>query len=162
MKDLLDKLSSYNLFNYLLPGTIFVAAAEQLSTHRFTRGNVVVDAFLYYFIGLVISRFGSLAIGPLLQATKFVKFAPYKAFVTACDSDPKIDLLSEQNNMFRTLIALFATILAFAGLDQIAIARGISENTALLVTCAGLVVLFAFAYRKQTDFVRKRVEVRSK
>src|SRR5262245_55605146 len=31
MKELLDKLSSYHLFNYLLPGTVFVAAAHRTS-----------------------------------------------------------------------------------------------------------------------------------
>lgn len=32
MKDLLDKLSSYNIFNYLLPGIIFTALVEMLTS----------------------------------------------------------------------------------------------------------------------------------
>jgi hypothetical protein len=51
MKELLDKLSSYNLFNYLLPGTVFVAAARRISAHAFKDENIVVELFLYYFIG---------------------------------------------------------------------------------------------------------------
>src|SRR5947209_8137066 len=60
MKELLDKLSSYNLFNYLLPGTMFVAGAQRISDHKFKQDSIVVELFLYYFIGLVISRIGSL------------------------------------------------------------------------------------------------------
>ena len=76
MKELLDKLStSYNLFNYLLPGTIFVAAAQRISAHTFKDENIVVELFLYYFIGMVISRVESLAIEPALKKLKFIEFA---------------------------------------------------------------------------------------
>ena len=44
-----------------------------------------------------------------------MKFAPYKDFVRACDRDPKLELLSEQNNMYRTLCALFLALPAFKG-----------------------------------------------
>src|SRR5437879_12159517 len=108
MKELLDKLSSYNLFNYLLPGTIFVAAAQRISAHTFKQDNIVVELFLYYFIGLVISRIGSLVIEPVMRKTRFVKFAPYKDFVRGCANDAKIEVLSEQHNMYRTLCTLVA------------------------------------------------------
>ena len=55
MKELLDKLSSYNLFNYLLPGTIFVALSRRFSTHSFKDDSIVVELFLFYFIGMVIA-----------------------------------------------------------------------------------------------------------
>jgi hypothetical protein len=103
MKELRDKLSSYNLFNYLLPGTIFVAAAQRISAHRFENENIVVELFLYYFIGLVISRMGSLTVEPSMKKLKFVKFVTYKEFVSACEKDAKIEVLSEQNNTYRTL-----------------------------------------------------------
>ena len=34
MKDLLDKLSSYNIFNYLLPGVVFVAISHRQDLKR--------------------------------------------------------------------------------------------------------------------------------
>jgi hypothetical protein len=71
------------------------AAAQRISTHTFKDENIVVELFLYYFIGLVISRIGSLTIEPAMKKTKFVKFAPYKGFVNACAKDTKVELLSE-------------------------------------------------------------------
>lgn len=158
MKELLDKLSSYNLFNYLLPGTIFVASAERMTAHRFSQSNIVVELFVYYFVGLVISRFGSLAVSPLFQWIRFTQFAPYKDFINACTHDAKIELLSEQNNVYRTLCALFVALPVFKALDVLALKYRVGGRTALLVIFVGLSVLFAFAYRKQTSFVRKRVE----
>jgi hypothetical protein len=159
MKELLDKLSSYNLFNYLLPGTVFVALAERVSAHRFGDNNIVVELFAYYFIGLVISRLGSLLLEPLLKKTGFVTFAPYKDFVRACAHDPKIDTLSEQNNMFRTLCALFLTLLALRLFDFIVWYFGISHSVTWPVVLVALFLVFAFAYRKQTNYVKQRVEV---
>jgi len=83
MKDLLDKLSSYNIFNYLLPGIIFVVIAEKLTSFSFIQDDIIFGIFLYYFIGLVISRIGSLLIEPSLKKIRFLTFAPYSEFVTA-------------------------------------------------------------------------------
>ncbi len=107
MKDLLSKLSSYNLFNYLLPGIIFVVLAKDLCNYSFIQQDIVIGVFLYYFIGLVISRFGSLVIEPLLRHVSFLKFADYKDFVAASKIDEKIELFSEVNNTYRTLCSLF-------------------------------------------------------
>jgi hypothetical protein len=159
MKDLLDKLSSYNLFNYLLPGTIFAASAETISDYTFHHDNIVVQLFVYYFMGLVISRIGSLMVEPLLKIATFVEFAPYKDFIRACTNDPKIEMLSEQNNMFRTLCALFLALPAFKGLEIATRTLGLSHSTGVLIGSGILCVFFAFAYRKQTGFVKQRVEI---
>jgi len=156
MKELLDKLSSYNLFNYLLPGTVFVAAAQRTSIHRFDADNIVVELFLYYFIGLVISRLGSLFIEPLFNATKFVSFASYRDFVHGCVKDSKIELLSEQNNTYRTLCAVFVALGTLRLYDFVAAYRPRTARGTLLVVLFGL---FAFAYRKQTNYIKQRVEV---
>lgn len=158
MKDLLDKLSSYNLFNYLLPGTLFAVAAEHISEVSFTHENIIINFFIFYFIGLVISRLGSLVVEPVLTRTKFLKSAPYKDFIRACDHDSKIEVLSEQNNMYRTLCTLFVVLPAFNGFDVVATHVGLTPTTTLLFAFGILAALFAVAYRKETSFIKKRVE----
>jgi hypothetical protein len=54
MKELLDKISSYNLFNYLLPGVLFATLAEYLTSYHLVQDDLVVGAFVYYFMGLVV------------------------------------------------------------------------------------------------------------
>src|SRR5258708_3234367 len=72
MKELLDKLDTYKLFNYLLPGVLFVVLLDKFMIHSFTWGDLLVGAFVCYFIGLVISRFGSLFIEPFLKKISFL------------------------------------------------------------------------------------------
>src|SRR5690349_9990449 len=108
MKELIDKLSSYNLFNYLLPGILFAAGTEMVGLPLWRRGDILSDLFLYYVAGLVISRLGSLLVGPALQKIGLVKpHESYPDFVKACGKDSKIETLSEQNNMYRSLCTLF-------------------------------------------------------
>ena len=113
MKDILSKLSSYNLFNYLFPGIVFVIAAGKLTHYSLIQQDIVIGVFLYYFIGLVVSRFGSLVIEPILRKTSFLRFANYGDFVAASKKDEKLELLSEVNNTYRTLCSLFTLLPSF-------------------------------------------------
>lgn len=158
MKELVDKLSSYNLFNYLLPGTLFVAFSEWVTQYSFVQENIVIGLFLYYFIGLVVSRIGSLVIEPILKKVKFVEFAPYPDFVTASSKDPKLEVLSESNNMYRTLCALFVSIGGLKVYELIATQCQCVDKIGPGVLLVLLFVLFCVSYRKQTGYIKKRVE----
>jgi len=157
MKDLLEKLSSYNLFNYLFPGIVFVVILKGTTSYSLLQENFIIGVFVYYFIGLVISRFGSLVIEPLLRKLTFLKFADYKEFVSASKKDEKIELFSEVNNMYRTLCSMFIllSILKFyEGLEiQIPILK--DWNSCILITL--LLFMFLFSYRKQTQYITKRI-----
>jgi hypothetical protein len=158
MKDFLSRISSYNLLNYLLPGVVFVIIAERTTQYNLIHENIVLGAFLYYFIGLVISRFGSLIMEPFLKLVKFLKFSDYSDFVASSKKDGKIELLSEVNNTYRTTCSLFvllALIKIYESLEaKCALLR--SWNTPLLLIA--LLTMFLFSYRKQTAYVRRRVE----
>jgi hypothetical protein len=153
-----DKLSSYNFFNYLLPGILFVVISTAFTKYNFIQSNIVLGAFLYYFIGLVISRFGSLVLEPILKRIGFVKFADYNDFVSASKKDEQIALLSEANNMYRTLASL-VSCLGLLWLYQILDSEfKFNPVWSTVVVGAALLALFLFSYRKQTSYITKRVE----
>jgi hypothetical protein len=158
MKELLDRLSQYNLFNYLLPGALFAVLIEKVSTFRLVQEDIVTGLLIYYFTGLVVSRVGSLILEPLMKLFNFVSFAPYRDFVCACVKDTKLEVLSEANNTYRTLAAAFLCLELVAAGDRVAYSLEISRGAQKLVVLVLLFVLFAFSYRKQTAYVRQRVE----
>lgn len=163
MKEIIDKLSSYNLFNYLFPGIIFVLLLKGISKYDLIQENNFIGAFLYYFIGLVISRFGSLVIGSLIQKmTFFIKFADYSKFVLASEKDEKINLFSEVNNMYRTIISLLVILLLGVGFEKANDILCFSNSDNLIILVCLLIILFAFSYRKQTSFIVKRVNLKTK
>ena len=157
MEKLLEKLTSYNLFNYLFPGIIFSILLEKTTNYSIIQENIVVEAFLVYFIGLLISRISSLIIEPTLKKVKFVKFADYKDFVLASEYDNKIELLSESNNMYRVFISLFVVLIIVNIYEQL-LQQTLGEYTNFVVTVL-LLLLFLFSYRKQTNYITQRVEI---
>ena len=160
MKEILEKISSYNLFNYLLPGALFAAFAEWTTDYKIIQDDIVIGLFLYYFIGLVISRIGSLLIEPLMRFVKFVKFSEYADFVIVSKDDTKLDTLSEVNNTYRTLCSLFICLLLTKLVAFMAAKFSISTTVTGYSVFGLLLLLFAFAYRKQTDYITKRIDAK--
>lgn len=158
VKDILDKISSYNLFNYLLPGILFVFIAKEAIGYNLIQENNLIGAFLYYFIGMVISRFGSLFIEPLLKKIKFLKFSDYKNFVKASKKDTKIELLSEVNNTYRTILSMLILIALSKSYLYFKNVWNISHNTTIFFTITFVLLLFLFSYRKQTNYITKRID----
>lgn len=158
MKDILDKISSYNLFNYLLPGVVFAYSVNNLTPYQILSGDVIVDAFIAYFIGLVVSRFGSLVVEPLLKKITFLEYVDYQSYVSASKKDPKLELLSEVNNSYRTLSSMFmliALIKIWVILETKISFLSIVGPYFLLVV---ILVMFLFSYKKQAEYVVKRVK----
>ena len=155
---LIKQITSYNLFNYLLPGATFCALMEIMFAYPLVLDNLFAAFFFYYFIGLIISRFGSIIIEPFLKLAKWIHFRPYPHFVAASKLDPKIDQLSESNNVYRTLISLpICAAMYHLGVTS-SHALGLSDSDRAIVFFAALFILFAISYRKQTAYVCKRID----
>ena len=75
MESILEKISSYNLFNYLLPGVVLCVVSDRYFDIPLLQDSIITGLFLYYFVGLVTSRFGSIVLEPILKKLKIVKFA---------------------------------------------------------------------------------------
>jgi hypothetical protein len=158
MSELLNKISSYNIFNYLFPGIVFSAVASWMMHRSLPQENVFTAAFLYYFVGLVVSRFGSLVIEPLLKSVSFVHFVAYKDYVAASKMDDHLSVLSEVNNTYRTLCAAF-TLLLFVKPYALLIGRfPILKEWDASVLAILLLVLFLYSYKKQTEYVVRRTK----
>jgi len=157
MQDLIEKLSSYNIFNYLLPGVVFVAVSKSLTKYDFVQEDIVIGVFLYYFIGLVISRIGSIVIEPTLKWVKFVKFSDYRDYIDASNKDKLIEVLSEANNMYRTFLSLFVSLTCLKIYEILSTRIAFLNNLSSEIAIVGLLSLFAFSYRKQTSYITRRV-----
>ncbi len=162
MKDIIDKISSYNLFNYLFPGIVFVVILKQVTSFNLIIENNLLGIFLYYFIGLIISRIGSILLEPIFKKVKLVKFSNYSDFLTASKNDEKIELFSEINNTYRTisslLFCLLIAILYERFLSDVISSLHIEQYLFIL----GLLILFILSYRKQTEYINKRIQKQNK
>lgn len=150
MEKIVERLASYHLFNYVLPGFLVLLCYFYLSDLSNSSYNLVVLFVLAYFCCLFISRVGSLILEPTLKKTGFIRFAKIEEYINATKKDAKIETLMETANMYRSLIvvSLFAVVLAsFLKVDYVLIiAGGVSF------------IVFLFSYRKQIGYIVARVE----
>jgi len=159
MDNLLAKLSSYNLFNNLLPGAVFCTGCSYLGVFSIDPSNLVALFIVYYFVGLVIGRIGSIVIEPLFHLLTWTKFPPYDHFVAATKRDEKIEILVETSNTYRGVLTSIVCLAATIGIVEtrrVLPANSLFDELTILL---GLVVLFGLAYRKQSAYITKRVAV---
>lgn len=161
MNELLNKISSYNIFNYLFPGAIFAILTSGVIKYPIDETDVLARLFLYYFVGLLISRVGSVIIEPFLKRVRFIQFKPYKDYIKASSRDPKIELLSEVNNTYRTLSALFAILLGVELATRRTPHPFVGHGWLGAIGLAALLIMFLLSYRKQTGYITQRVEANS-
>lgn len=156
MEHFLNKLSSYNFFNYLLPGVLFATLAEVYTSYSFTHPNLVITVFAYYFIGMVISRFGSLVFEPIMKTINFVSFVEHEAFVKAVSRNPRLEILFESSNTYRTVASAFVLLLLAKLYEVLNLYFSLSGNLTTLLTA--LLIMFLFSYRKQTAYINRTIK----
>jgi hypothetical protein len=158
MNELLAKLSSYNIFNYLVPGALLSIAAKRLGIIDLTDPDLATNLLTFYILGMIVSRLGSLILEPLMKRAGLIRYAEYSDFVLASQKDVKIEVLVEVSNTYRTLASAFLCLIAGYALRGFpSIAEAVSEWLIVAILTA-LAVMFLASYRKQSNYVKRRVE----
>jgi hypothetical protein len=159
MDKFLDYISAYHFLNYIIPGTLFLVLVDVLDIYDLPLNNVLLMLFGGYCSGMVLSRIGSLLLENYLRKWKFIVFASHSDYKDAESKDPKVGILSTENNMYRTFLTTYFSLLLLFGLNLIPCVNGFMHTPWMaLIIIAFLTLLFLFAYRKQTSYVRKSVE----
>jgi hypothetical protein len=131
--------------------------ATKFTDWNFVEPNLVLGLFVYYFYGLIISRVGSLLLEPFLKMTRFVQFADYGDYVRASKADPKIEILNESNNMYRTLCSVIFTLIILYGYQSLEQSEPTLSTYSRPLLATVLTCIFLFSYRKQTNYIKQRV-----
>lgn len=157
MNELLNKISEYNLFNYLLPGVLYLYYIDNFLWIEVIGEDYLILIFIAYFTWLCISRFWSVVIEWGFKKYKIIKFEPYNKYLQAIKSDKKIELLSQENNVLRSIIALFIIIIS-THIYLYIIHCFRLEDISEIITVILILILFILSYRKQTTYITERIK----
>lgn len=153
-------IAPYYVFNFLVPGVVFCVALEKIWTIDIAGPDLVAAAFVYYFVGMCVSRVGSLVVAPILRKTKLIKFSDYKDFLKAEAEDTKIQELLLTANFYRSILGGVVSFLALC-LGLWAVKWNIISETVLLSMVGIAIVILVFqGYRKQNTFIKDRINYR--
>lgn len=156
IKLLVDRVSQYGFLVNLIPGTALCLLLEWIGYDIIPAEGFYISFFVFYFVGVVSNRFGSLFVESILKKMNLVTFISYEKFVEAERKDSKVSTLSMKNNAFRSYIAVFflsLVALLYKDIDQGCL------RFHLVILLVFLLSLFVISYEKQTDYVKRRVEI---
>jgi len=158
MEKIFEKIGTYNLFNYFFPGVIFTYLLNSMVKYNLIQSDIIMGLFLYYFIGMIISRIGSLLIEPALKRLLIIEFSSYKDYADSSKKDDKIQLLVEVTNTYRTIIAIPITITIVWVYKILQVYLNFRHEIGWVTLMVMLVIIFSVSYKKQSEYVKKRVE----
>ena len=154
MEKLIDKLDSYHLFNYLVPGFLFIILSKNIMNINIYNNGIVEMAFIAYFIGIIISRIGSLFVSKILDKRN----ADYGDYLKASKTDSKIESLLQERNMYRTLCSMLIVLILFKVLYDLIILFNIDKKIVMYLLYIALIFLFIKSYDKQNKYLVNRIK----
>jgi hypothetical protein len=152
-----ENFSAYDFVNNFIPGAIFGVLVSEFSKFNFLYADSIVSGAVFFSIGIVLSRIGSLVVGPFLDIFNSETQNSYEEYVDAASKDAKIDKLSETRNMYRCIVtALIASsifiVLYFEKSEVV-------TPTQLTLAFLFCIILFSYAYLKQGKYIEKRINM---
>ena len=162
MEKILEKISEYELFNNLLPGTLFFVLLEWRTGVQLNEDDVIIKILVFYSFGLIIGRFGSLVVEPFCKFFNLIQFSDYSSYIIASERDPIIKTLSTKNNMYRTFLAMsiLYTIIPLSELCINSFSSTPFSAQPIIETIGALLITYLFfrSYEKQTTYIRIRIK----
>lgn len=162
MDKIIDKISSYHIFNNLVPGYLFLIISSQIIGKGLIIDSLIYSFFEAYFIGTIISRISSLVIEKIIVKIWKLRKEPYDKYIEANKKDDKLEILNQDCNMYRSLCTLMLIELSLKIMVMFEITRLINKDFLILVTLTLLSILFALSFVKQNRFISSRVKRISK
>ena len=158
MEKLIEKLSSYNILNNLIPGAAFIWLSNLFGIFAISQDSIIEKLFIYYFCGMIVSRIGSIVIEKICLERKIISYVPKKEYVEAAKRDKVIEELLETSNLYRTCAGMILTIgvckIYVIGAQYFNLLSLLNKWLILIL----LFVLFFAAFCKQTKHISIRIE----
>ena len=154
MEKVIEKISQYNLFNNLFPGTLFIIIINNMFNLDILEYNILIITVMAYFVGIVLSRIGSLIIEPCIK----IKCQSYTDYLVAEKNDPMVKQLLQEKNMYRTILALILITLLCKIFQLISLKVKFNMNIIELIIGVLLLILFIFALKKQNKYICQRIK----
>lgn len=151
----IEKIDSYNIFTNVIPGLLFLMFNSwyfKLEKLEFYEQIVIA-----YFIGQTLNRIGSIVIEKILLRIKKIELQSYKEYVLACEKDKKIDMLLQERNVCRTLVAMF--VMCIIEVPLVTIIKKINMPNIIYITIVliFLTIIYSISFYKYNKYIIDRV-----
>lgn len=160
---ILEKISSYNFLNYIIPGTILSIILNKVyGWDVLYRDNWYLSCIIFYFVGMLNGRVGSLIVEPIVIRCFNVDRVSYGEYVKAERIDHKIAVLDSQKNVYRSFLSMSIILICVELIDGLQINCDELLELRMLIFLFLLIIIFIVSYAKQSRYVCNRIRVTAK
>lgn len=162
LKSFSEKVSSYQIFTFLFPGAVFLAILSNAYSKTVPEISIWEELFLCYTVGMIISRIGTLLLEEFLfwlgkRFGGFLERIDYNNIILAERKDTKVNMLLQVSNTYRTMAAVFLTLLIVAAVNHCT-SLDLQFSCGVVWFSVIMVLLFSLSFIKQYKYAKKRVE----
>lgn len=162
MERIIDKLSNYHIFNYIIPGGLFLILCNNYLNIKIEQDKIIYFFFISYFIGIIISRVSSLVTEKILCYIFKIKKENHDNYIAATKKDEKIEVLMQDMNMYRSICTMLIILLIIKVVKIFGLYQLIDKDLLILLVFISLIIIFICAYIKQNKYVVSRVKIANK
>lgn len=162
MEKIIDKLSSYHIFNYISPGGVFLILCNDYLNIKIEQDKFIYFFFMSYFIGIIISRVSSLVTEKIIYFAFKIKKESHENYIKASKKDEKIEILMQDMNMYRSMCTMLIILLIIKVVKIFGLYQLIHKDFLIVLLFVLLIIIFICAYIKQTKYVISRVKTANK
>lgn len=162
MERMIDKLSNYHIFNYIIPGGLFLILCNNYLNIKIEQDKIIYFFFISYFIGIIISRVSSLVTEKILCYIFKIKKESHDNYIAATKKDEKIEVLMQDMNMYRSICTMLIILLIIKIAKIFGLYQLIDKDLLILLVFISLIIIFICAYIKQNKYVVSRVKIANK
>lgn len=162
MEKIIDKLSSYHIFNYIIPGGLFLILCNNYLNIKIEQDKFIYFFFMSYFIGIIISRVSSLVTEKIIYFVFKIKKESHEDYIKASKKDEKIEMLMQDMNMYRSICTMLIILLIIKVVKIFGLYQLIRKDFLIVLLFILLIIIFVCAYIKQTKYVISRVKTANK
>ena len=161
MDNIFSKITDYEFFDRLFPGFLVCFYYSSLSNDSFNIAEIstisaIAMIAIMYFVGLTVSRIGSLIIEPLAKKAKLIQY--HKGFYLAERNDPKIKVLLKDFNMYRNIAASAIISIVMTLIRAVSLPFDGGELAVRITVLALVFVVYFAAYAKQSVSINNRIK----
>lgn len=158
LKSINERISSYQLFNFLYPGAIFLGILKYLHCALVDSLSIWYFLLFSYFVGMTSSRIGSILIEDGLIKCGCIEKHDYKKQTQAEKADSKVMLLLEICNTYRTLSTMFLILSILSVINCYFECNIWKSNYCWTTIFFLLFILFLISFCKQYKYVEERIQ----
>lgn len=162
MDKIIDKISSYHIFNYIIPGYIFILICDKYFNIKICDSNAVNNIISAYIVGLIIGRISSIFIENRLYHIFKIKNESYENYIKAEEKNDKLKVILQDRNMYRNLFTTFLLLLLIKILIFFNLFSIFNHDIGIVIILVVIVIIFAISFKKQSIYAISRIKAVNK